>query len=168
MTDPDPPEELVDVLDETGVVVSTVPRSVMRAENLLHRSVFIVVRNDVDELLVHRRAEWKDVWPGAWDIAVGGVVATGEAWELAAARELAEELGITGELQYLGEGRYADDSVSELARIYSVRSEGPFRLADEEITDVSWLPMADLRAWVSEHEVCPDSLALVLPRLDAP
>lgn len=168
MSDPAPPEELVDVLDRFGVVVDTVPRSRMRAENLLHRSVFIVVRNAADELLVHRRADWKDVWPGAWDIAVGGVVATGEAWELAAARELAEELGVVAELAYLGEGEYADESVRELARVYGVRSEGPFRLVDDEIVDVAWLPMADLRAWVDEHDVCPDSLALVLPRLDAP
>lgn len=168
MTDVDPPEELVDVLDDMGQVVDAVPRSVMRAQNLLHRSVFVVVRNDSDELLVHRRAEWKDVWPGAWDIAVGGVVATGEAWELAAARELLEELGVAGDMSYLGEGEYHDDSVRELSRIYSVRSDGPFELVDDEIVEVAWLPMAELREWVAEHEVCPDSVALVLPRLDAP
>ena len=56
----------------------------------------------------------------------------------------------------------------ELARIHSVRSEGPFRLVDDEIADVAWLPMSDLREWTAGHEVCPDSLALVLPRLDAP
>lgn len=168
MSDPAAPEELVDVLDDDGVVVGSVPRSEMRARNLLHRSVFVVVRNAADELLVHRRADWKDVWPGAWDIAVGGVVATGEAWELAAARELREELGITADLAYLGEGEYADESVRELARVYAVRSEGPFQLVDDEIVVVEWLPMAQLREWVAERSVCPDSIALVLPRLDAP
>ena len=168
MSDADPTVELVDVLDDTGAVVDTVARSVMRERNLLHRSVFVVVRNAADELLVHRRADWKDVWPGAWDIAVGGVVATGEAWDLAAARELAEELGIVADLVYLGEGEYADDVVRELARVYAVRSEGPFSLVDDEIVELAWLPMAELRDWVSEREVCPDSLALVLPRLDAP
>lgn len=168
MTEVDPPEELVDVLDDMGMVIGSVPRSEMRARNLLHRSVFIVVRNAADELLVHRRADWKDVWPGAWDIAVGGVVATGEAWEIAASRELREELGIAGDFEYLGEGEYADETVRELARIYAVRSEGPFQLVDDEIVTVEWLPMAELRAWVGEHEVCPDSVALVLPRLDAP
>lgn len=156
------------MLDDTGAVIDAVPRSEMRARNLLHRSVFVVVRNAADELLVHRRAEWKDVWPGAWDIAVGGVVATGEAWDLAASRELAEELGIAADLEYLGEGEYADESVRELARIYAVRSEGPFRLADDEIVAVEWLPMTALREWVAANVVCPDSIALVLPRLDAP
>ncbi len=164
----DASDELIDVLDEYGEVMATVPRRQMRSENLRHRSVFIVVRNGADEVLVHRRADWKDVWPGAWDIAVGGVVASGEAWELAAARELVEELGISADLEYLGEGEYVDDSVRELARVYRARSEGPFRLADEEIVELEWLPMSSLREWVAAHEVCPDSLALVLPRLDAP
>ena len=167
MTDTDPSEELVDVLDDMGQVLETVTRARMRAENLLHRSVFVVVRNDADELLVHRRADWKDVWPGAWDIAVGGVVATGEAWDLAASRELIEELGVAADLEYLGEGEYADESVRELARVYAARSEGPFQLVDDEIVEVVWLPMSELRVWVAEHHVCPDSLALVLPRLDA-
>lgn len=165
---PDAVEELVDVLDAAGEIVESVPRSRMRAENLRHRSVFIVVRNDADEVLVHRRADWKDVWPGAWDIAVGGVVSAGEAWELAAARELAEELGIAADLEYLGEGEYLDDAVHEVARIYRARSDGPFRLADDEIVELQWLPMSSLRDWVAGHEVCPDSIALVLPRLDAP
>ena len=160
-------EEFVDVIDETGRVVDSVTRAEMRAGNLLHRSVFIVVRNDADELLAHRRADWKDVWPGAWDIAVGGVVATGEAWDLAASRELAEELGISAELAYLGEDTFEDESVRELARIYQVRSDGPFTFADDEIVEALWVPMADLRAWLAERVVCPDSLALVLPRLDA-
>ena len=161
-------EELVDIVDETGAVVDTVPRARMRAENLLHRSVFIVVLNDADELLVHRRADWKDIWPGAWDIAVGGVVATDESWESAASRELVEELGIGGELVYLGEGIYEDADVRELARVYRVHSEGPFTFVDDEIVEAAWLAVSDLRDWVAQRTVCPDSLALVLPRLDAP
>ena len=72
-----PEEELVDALDEQGNVVGTVTRGQMRAENLWHRSVFIVVVNDSDEILVHKRASWKDKWPDLWDIAVGGVVTAG-------------------------------------------------------------------------------------------
>jgi isopentenyldiphosphate isomerase len=141
-------EELIDQIDEMGTVVGTVTRAEMRSNNLLHRSVFVVVRNDADELLIHQRASWKDLWPDAWDIAVSGVVAAGEAWELAAARELAEELGISAELAYLG--------------------EGSFEFADNEISEALWVPMESVREWLVGRSVCPDSMALVLPRLDAP
>ncbi|MEX1218552.1 MAG: NUDIX domain-containing protein [Acidimicrobiales bacterium] len=168
MDDLDPGEVLVDELDEMGQIVGEVSRSLMRERNLLHRSVFVVVRNDADELLVHRRAAWKDIWPESWDIAVGGVVCAGEAWELAAARELAEELGISVELAYLGEGSYEDETVREVARIYQARTEGPFEFADGEITEALWVPTGEVREWLADRPVCPDSIALVLPRLDAP
>ena len=61
MSDGAASEELVDQLDEMGTVVGTVTRAEMRSNNLLHRSVFIVVRNDADELLIHQRASWKDL-----------------------------------------------------------------------------------------------------------
>jgi len=164
-----PPEmELVDALDDEGHVVGTVTRGEVRADNLWHRSVFIVVVNDADEILVHRRADWKDLWPDLWDIAVGGVVAAGEAWELAAARELAEEIGVSAELGYLGEDVYADDEVREVARVYHARTAGPFTFADGEIVEAAWIPVAQIRDWLATRRVCPDSVALVLPRLDAP
>src|SRR5690606_9429424 len=56
-------EELEEV-DEAGRVVRVVTRAEMRAANLRHRAVGIVVRRPGDgAVLVHRRAPWKDVWP---------------------------------------------------------------------------------------------------------
>ena len=162
------PDELVDVLDDEGRIVGAVTRSRMRAERTRHRTVFVAVTNVAGELLVHRRAPWKDVWPGHWDIAVGGVVTAGEAWEAAAGRELAEELGVVAELTYLGEDGYADEQVRELARVYQARCEGPFRFDDGEVVEVAWVPLDHLRDWLAGRDHCPDSVAVVLPRLDAP
>ena len=99
-----PSTELVDQLDEDGAVVGAVTRRDMRAHNLRHRSVAVVVVNSRQELLVHRRADWKDVWPSRWDLAFGGVVGAGEAWEEAARRELAEEAGVARPARVPGRG----------------------------------------------------------------
>ena len=48
------------------------------------------------------------------------------------------------------------------------RSDGPFTFADGEIVEAAWVPVDQLRDWLVGRPVCPDSLALVLPRLDAP
>jgi isopentenyldiphosphate isomerase len=165
---PEQGDELVDALDAMGNVAGVVSRREVRQGNLLHRSVLIAVVNDSDELLVHRRAAWKDLWPDTWDIAVGGVVGAGEAWEAAAARELAEETGVTAELGYLGEGEYADADVREIARVYHARTDGPFSFDDGEIVEAAWVPIRQVRQWLTDKAVCPDSVALVLPRLDAP
>ena len=168
MSDATPDEEMVEMLDDLGNVVSVVSRREIRDRNLLHRSVFVAVVNGSDELLVHRRAPWKDVWPDSWDIAVGGIVGPGETWAAAAARELVEETGVVAELGYLGEGEYADAEVRELARVYHARAEGPFTFDDGEIVEAAWVPITQLREWLADKTACPDSLALVLPRLDAP
>jgi isopentenyldiphosphate isomerase len=159
---------LVDVLDDNGNVRGSATRAEVRAGNLRHRTVFIAVLNASSQLLVHRRADWKDVWPGAWDLAFGGVVDAGEAWETAAARELAEEAGIEAELSYLGEGAYDDDEVRELARVYLARHDGPIEPVDGEVVETAWIALDDLQQWIAAREVCADTVAIVLPRLDAP
>jgi len=161
-------DDQVDVLDDAGNVIDTVTRAEMRRDNLRHRSVLIAVLNDNDELLVHRRADWKDLWPGAWDVAFGGVVGAGEAWIVAAQRELDEETGMRIELGYLGEETYEDDQVRELARIYLARTAGPFDFSGGEVVEAVWVPLTELRDWLSSRSVCPDGVALVLPRLDWP
>jgi 8-oxo-dGTP pyrophosphatase MutT (NUDIX family) len=159
-------DELVEVVDERGEVLETVSRAEMRRRNLRHRTVFIAVTDPAGErLLVHRRAEWKETAPGWWDVAFGGVVTAGEGWDEAAARELAEEAGVHAPLEPTGEGTYDDGEVSEVYRSYLARSEGPFRFADGEVTEVEWVALDALPAWLEGRPVCPDSVAAVLPHL---
>jgi 8-oxo-dGTP pyrophosphatase MutT (NUDIX family) len=51
---------------------------------------------DSDRVYVHRRSATKLVMPGLHDCWAGGVVGPGEDPAGTAARELAEELGVTG------------------------------------------------------------------------
>lgn len=155
----------MDVVDDLGTVVATTTRREVRAANLLHRSVFVAVVDEGDRVVVHQRADWKDIWPGRWDIAFGGVVDAGEAWEHAAARELAEEAGIAPALVHLGSGRYEDASVREVAEVYLARSSGPFTFPDGEVAASDRVPLADLGPWITEHDLVPDSVAIVLPHL---
>ena len=59
--------------------------------------VGIIVRSTTGSVLVHQRAADKDVWPSMWDVMVGGVVSAGETYEVAARRELNEEIGVEPE-----------------------------------------------------------------------
>lgn len=158
--------EQVEVVDFDGNVIDVVPRTQMRAEKLRHRSVFIAVVNDDGDLLVHRRADHKDVWPGWWDVAVGGVVGVGEDYDVAARRELREELGIdAGKIDHIGTGAYVDSTVRVVASCYVVVDNGPFQFTDDEITEAHWVTAEELDIWLSAKPFLPDSIALVLPRL---
>ncbi|MGZ7087697.1 MAG: NUDIX domain-containing protein, partial [Ilumatobacteraceae bacterium] len=106
-------DELVDIVDDNDMVIASVTRAEMRAKRLQHRSVGIVVLSSDGRLLIHRRSPDKDIWPGWWDIAAGGVVTAGETYEDAARRELAEELGVAGvEMEYLCQSHYVDDELN--------------------------------------------------------
>ncbi len=153
-------DELVDHLSDDGEVLGSVTRRVMRRANLLHRAVFIIV-SDGSRMLVHQRAAWKDIWPSYWDLALGGVVGAGEDWDAAAARELDEEAGISTPLEALGEVRYVDDRVREIARVYRTVSAGPFTFPDGEVADSAWVEVAGLDGWTAGRAVCPDSAAII-------
>lgn len=166
--EPRPPaaEQLVEVVDEDDRVVGVVPRARMRAENLRHRAVFVAVLASDGRVLVHRRSEAKDVWPGWWDLAVGGVVDPGEGYDDAAARELAEEVGVTGVVpELLGGGRYEDDEVSLIGRVYRVVHDGPFAFADGEVVEAAFVSLDEMAHRVRDENFLPDSVALVLPHL---
>jgi 8-oxo-dGTP pyrophosphatase MutT (NUDIX family) len=148
--------------------VRVVSRADMRAGNLRHRAVYVLVVDAGGRLLVHRRADWKDVWPARWDVAFGGVAAVGEAPAETARRELAEEAGVVAPLERLGEGRYEDADVRVRGDVFLARCEGPFTFADGEVVETAWVAPADLPAWLAGRPVCPDSVTIALPRLPTP
>ena len=116
--------------------------------------------------MAHRRADWKDVWPGRWDVCFGGVAGVGEGWRAAARRELAEEAGVEVDeaaLREIGRGSFADDDVAAHARAYVVTHDGPFRPADGEVAELVLVPLAGFDPWLAGRPLCADTEALVVP-----
>jgi 8-oxo-dGTP pyrophosphatase MutT (NUDIX family) len=117
---------------------------------------------------VHQRAEWKDVYPSYWDVCFGGVCGVGEDWEEAAARELAEEAGVRGvALQELGPVHYDELDGRILGRAYLARYDGPVTCPDGEVVAVERVPLGAVAEWLATRQVCPDSLALIVPLLQS-
>lgn len=162
-----PDAEQIQHVDQDGLVLGMVSRAQMRAKNLRHRVVFVAVRSDDGCLLVHRRSEAKDLWPGWWDITIGGVVVGDESYEVAALRELDEEIGLSGVLlEYLCDGEYHDSDVSLIGRCFCVRSTGPFTYRDGEVEETSFVTPSQFAQMAKEYLFVPDSMALVLPHLE--
>jgi isopentenyldiphosphate isomerase len=88
-------EEILDVVDVEDRVVGRLPRAEVYARRLVHRCVFVLVRDGAGRIFVHRRTDDKLTYPGRHDMFVGGVVGAGESYDAAAVREAAEELGVS-------------------------------------------------------------------------
>ena len=161
--------ERVDVVDTDDRVVGTVSRSEMRRDRLRHRAVFVAVLDGVGNLLVHRRSVGKDVWPGWLDIAVGGVVTSGESYADAVRRELVEEIGVSDvDPIEIDRGRvqvYDDADVSLVGRCFAVTTSGPFVFADGEVSEAWWVSRDEFEELRRRERFLPDSLALLLPLL---
>jgi isopentenyldiphosphate isomerase len=164
-------DELVDVVDENDRVLSQATRREVRQRNLRHRAVYILAFNGHGQLFVHRRTFTKDIFPGYWDVAVGGVVSAGEDYAAAAARELREELGVRDAgLRRLFAMRYEDPVVRICGMVYSYTSEGGFTLQASEILSGEWMDLDVLLERTQSTPFCPDGLEvlrLYLVKLDA-
>lgn len=157
-------DEQVALVAADGTVLGSVPRSRMRAENLLHAASAILLRNSAGQLYVHQRSPLKDWCPSAHDAACGGVLRFGEDPAENAPRELAEELGVEGAvLEPLGTRLYEDDTVRVLEYAFEARWDGPVRFADGEIVAGEWLALEDLGRLLADPSwaFVPDTRALL-------
>nr|WP_234434129.1 NUDIX domain-containing protein [Streptomyces sp. NRRL F-5126] len=87
-------DELVERVDGRDRVLGVVSRREAIREGWLHRVAVTLCRDESGRVLVHRRSEQVPRFPGLHEVVVGGAANVGESYEEAAARELAEELGI--------------------------------------------------------------------------
>jgi len=131
-------EELLDVVNEHGEVLRTLPRSVIHGDpSLMHRVVHVLVFNDRGELLLQKRSMNKDVAPGKWDTSVGGHVNAGETIHEALKREMEEELGITTcNSQFLYTYIHSNPYESELVYTHSCISSDNISFNMDEIDEV--------------------------------
>ena len=154
-------EEQLYLVDEDDTVIGTAPRSQVRAENLLHRGVGILVFNSAGELYVHKRTETKDVFPGMYDMFVGGAVSVGESYEEAARREVAEELGVRGgTLEHLFTHRYEGPSNRCFTKVYRITYDGPIVHQEEEVAWGRFYPFDAVLPLMAKWPFVPDGAAI--------
>lgn len=131
-------EELLDVVDEDGVTIKTLPRSEIHGNpGLIHKVVHALVFDMNNRLILQKRSIHKDVAPGRWDTSVGGHVNAGESVDEALSREMEEELGITScRPEFLYTYIHSNPYETELVYTYSCVYTGAIKFQDDEIDEV--------------------------------
>jgi 8-oxo-dGTP pyrophosphatase MutT (NUDIX family) len=154
-----PSDELVLIVDELNQPVGSRPRSVMRSMKLLHRAVYILVFNSRGEIFRQKRTLTKDIYPGFYDIAAGGVVMAGESDDDAAKRELEEELGISGvPLTFLFSFFFEDPGNRVFGKVYRTLFDGRITLQKEEIESGAFLPLKEVLNSMGRAPYTPDGI----------
>jgi 8-oxo-dGTP pyrophosphatase MutT (NUDIX family) len=150
-------DELVARYDAHGREIGVASRGVVYRERLWHASSAVLVRSeDGERVYLHRRSPGKLIFPTRYDCWAGGVLGPGESPDDGARRELAEELGITGEPLRPGERvSYDDGELRCHLFTYEVRWDGPMHHQPEEVVWGAWVTLDELRARLADPRRWP-------------
>ncbi|MEK7594379.1 MAG: NUDIX domain-containing protein [Patescibacteria group bacterium] len=137
-----------------------------------HRMARVMLEDADGRVLLQKRAEHMEMYPGRWDNSAAGYVDVGEDYITAALRELNEEIGIKDvKLRTLGyyESRSKFDwrLLNRFNRVYRlvVSPNIKFKLEAKEVAHVQWFTVAEARQLIVDHpDLVTDGLAEVMKR----
>lgn len=111
--------EMLDIVDENGMPTGeVVSRKKAHAEGIRHRTAHVWLVRSRDgkiQILLQKRCQQKDSWPGCYDISSAGHIPAGVDFIPSALRELKEELGVEAapeELLFCGNRLICSDSAA--------------------------------------------------------
>jgi len=165
-------EEIISIVDAADRVLGAAPRARLRRHQsppgLIYRVNYILLFNRDGRILVQRRAALKDLYPGRLDLAAGGVVCDGEGYEESAARELAEELGVspplTAHFDLWFEDAAQQPARRNWGRVFSAVHDGPFALQEAEVAAAEFITV-DAALALPAAQVTPDTRQALLAYL---
>lgn len=146
-------EELFDVVNEQDEVIHQAPRSEVHRMGWKHRAVHIMVQDPLGRVYLQKRSALKDCHPGTWDTSCSGHVDAGETYDIAAIRELEEELGIR-----VPEAPKAcfkipacPETGSEFTWVYQLNWSGPIKADPLEIEEGDWFHPQVIHGWTQRR-----------------
>lgn len=147
--------ELFIVVDENDNIIEYRTRyDCHHNPSLTHRAIAVIIYNDKQEILLQKRSQYKDTYPGWYEISAGGHVAKGETYEQAAARELNEELGVSIPLTYVKKFLARLPHETEINAIFEGRSNGPFFPNPDEVKEVKFVSKSRLHSMRNKLTPC--------------
>ena len=136
-------------------------RREVHAEQLLHRSVQVLLWNRAGELLIQKRHRDKLTFPSTWDLSCAGHVEEPDyiagpddeldrVYEEVARRELFEELGVRVSVTPLGRFGPEPGVHYEQTCLFRAEHEGPFVCQEDEVEEVRFVTAEAFEALVRE------------------
>ena len=148
-------DELLDLVNGNDEIIGTVWKSEAHKDpKLFHREAAIVVFNENQEVLLQQRSMSKKSAPGKWTLTAVGHIGRGEAPEIAAARELQEEMGLVVKPIYFKKTaiQYQENEARFFWVYYGiVKSDEKITIDKEEVQDAAWVPVTKLVEFSKTH-----------------
>jgi isopentenyl-diphosphate Delta-isomerase len=138
--------EYLDIVDEDDEVIGRDTRKNVHANHQIHRGIHVFVLNIKGEILLQRRSDTKDYYPGFYDSSVGAQVISGETYEECALRETMEELGFKpNDLAIICDYNSYSSRQKEKRRLFITYSKGNFKIDPKEVESVKWYSPEEIK-----------------------
>lgn len=176
-------EEWLDVVDDEGNPTGErVLREEAHRDGIQHRTAHVWlyrIRFGKIQILLQKRSENKDSFPGCYDISSAGHIPAGQEYYESALRELKEELGVEAEASELhpcGMRRISFDDVfhgqpfhdRQVTQVFVLRrdeDEEAFQIQEDELSEVRWVNldscMKDVQTGSFPNCIYPEELKMV-------
>lgn len=163
--------EMLDICDELGRPTGKVEeREIVHSKGLLHRTAHVWLlrkKNKGVEILLQKRSNEKDSFPGCYDISSAGHIPAGDGYLESAQRELKEELGVDvsqNELIDCGNRRFhfeevfrgklfKDNQISKIFVLWKDLDEKDFIFVDHEVSEVIWMDFEECYQAVKNNTI---------------
>ena len=139
-------DEIFDVVDSQDMVIGKASRLQVHDNDLMHRSVHILVFNSSGSLFLQKRAMIKDESPGLWDSSAAGHVESGEDYISCAKRELNEELSLSDvQLNEVLSIPAQSATFWEHVRVYKCVTDSNICINKNEISEGKYMKLSEVR-----------------------
>ena len=145
--------EMVDLYNENRIPLGrTAERHAPKGPGEYRVVVHVCAFDSRGRLLIQRRTEEKKLWPGRWDVSVGGGVDAGETSRQGAEREFREELGYPLDLGDLRQSVTVNFSggFDDFFIIHKDLELSSLELQKEEVAEVRYVTEAEAEAMVAD------------------
>lgn len=125
--------------------------------------VHICIFNTKGEMIIQQRQPFKAEWSNMWDISVGGSAIAGDTSQMAAERELREELGIELSFENIRPSLTVnfDKGFDDIYLIEKNIELSELSLQYEEVKTVKWANMKKIMQMIDNGSFIPYHKALI-------
>lgn len=156
--------EIWDVYDKDRIKTGeTMVRGSKFKENTYHMVVHVCIFNLEGKMLIQQRQPFKEGWPNMWDITVGGSAILGDTSQLAAEREVYEEIGYKLSLDGIRPALTInfDRGFDDVYLIQQDIDISKLNLQYEEVKSVKWASKEEILSMIDEETFIPYHKSLI-------